>query len=136
MSAPKSQLASGLAMIWQRHQQLVHQRAAFIADAVILLKLNQLTPDLREEAGEDAHKLAGNLGTFGHPTGSEHARALELKLLSGAQLDSSDVQQLDSHVQAMRSAIQEIAQAMASTDSARTATTAIDAGAADNASRH
>lgn len=129
MSAPKSQLASGLVKIWQRHNQLIHQRAAFIADAVILLKLNQLAPDLRQQAGEDAHKLAGNLGTFGHPTGSEHARALELKLLSEAQLDPGEVQQLESHVEALRSAIREIAQTLETTDSARTGTTPNHAGA-------
>lgn len=126
MSAPKSQLANGLLKIWQRHQQLVHQRAAFIADAVVLLKLNQLTPDLRQQAGEDAHKLAGNLGTFGHPTGSEHARALELKFLSEGQLDTSDVQQLVSHVEALRLAIREIAQVMERTGSAAPG---IDSGA-------
>lgn len=126
MSAPKSQLANGLLKIWQRHQQLVHQRAAFIGDAVVLLKLNQLTPDLRQQAGEDAHKLAGNLGTLGHPTGSEHARALELKFLSEGQLDTSDVLQLVSHVEALQLAIREIAQVMERTGSAAPG---IDSGA-------
>jgi HPt (histidine-containing phosphotransfer) domain-containing protein len=117
----KGQLAMGMARVWRTHHQLVRARVAVVTEAVDLLALKQLSTEKRRQAGEDAHKLAGNLGTFGHPTGSEHARGIELKLLSEAQLDSSDAQQLTLQVRELQIAVQEISVAMENVDPASTA---------------
>lgn len=112
MSAPKNQLVIGLATIWRRHQHLIEERVARIAEALRLLSINQLPADARQQAGEDAHKLAGNLGTFGHPTASDHARALELKLLSPDKLDLAEIDKFNRHTKELQIAIQEITAAM------------------------
>jgi HPt (histidine-containing phosphotransfer) domain-containing protein len=41
---------------------------------------------LRRDAEHEAHKLAGSLGMFGFPTGSELARELELMLEGDAPI--------------------------------------------------
>jgi len=112
MSAPQTQLASGMTDIWQRYRPLIEERVAQIADAVHLLTLNQLPSDKRHEAGGNAHKLAGNLGTFGHPTGSECARTIELKLLADAPIAPTEVEELSRLAAQLRIVIQEIAASM------------------------
>lgn len=109
---PGSQLAKGLKNIWQRHRQTVCSRVAAVADAISLLKINQLTLDLRRQAADNAHKLAGNLGTFGHSKGSEHARALELALQSSTPPSSEEIQKMIAHTSGLQTAIVEIAAAM------------------------
>ena|SRR5205809_104677 len=108
MSAPKSQLASGMADIWQRYHPLIEKRVAQIADAVHLLTLNQLPSNKRHEAGGNAHKLAGNLGTFGHPAGSEYARTIELKLLADSPIAPTEVEELSRLAAQLQIVVQEI----------------------------
>ena len=128
MSTSNGQFAKGLAKIWRSHQEIIQQRVATIAEAVHLLTLNQLPAEMRQRAGEDAHKLAGNLGTFGHPTASDHARSLELRLLASEPLVPGDGQQLIVHVKSLQAAIQEISAAMEKPDTAVAAATTGESG--------
>lgn len=111
-AANASSLADGVIRIWRRHHQTVYRRVAFVAEAVALLQLSQLPSDVRRQAADDAHKLAGNLGTFGHPLGSEHARAVELALQSQAPLSSMEIKRMSAHAEALQAAVKEIAAAM------------------------
>ena len=116
MPDSKTALTAGIAKIWHRHSELVFRRVKFIADALHLLNMEQLPADLREQAGDDAHKLAGNLGSFGHPAGSEHARALEHMFLSEAQLTATESEEMGLHLNQLQEAVREIADAMAATN--------------------
>ena len=65
-----------LAHLWQKNRPLMLERLA-------LLERCAASPadlSLRKEAIMVAHKLAGSLGMFGFPKGSELARALEVGL--------------------------------------------------------
>jgi len=112
MSAPKSQLATGMADIWQRYRPLIEKRVAQIADAVHLLARNELPSNKRYEAGGNAHKLAGNLGTFGHAAGSEYARTIELKLLADSPIVPTEVEELSRLAAQLEIVVQEISARM------------------------
>ncbi len=73
-----------VAALWKRSQPVVAQRVALLEEAARSAQAGQLTTELRLEACAAAHKLAGSLGMFGYPLGTDLARALE------AQLDRDD----------------------------------------------
>ncbi|HEV2419230.1 MAG TPA: response regulator [Terriglobia bacterium] len=68
-----------------RFLEVIAARLETIDRAGMSLLEGHLTPDLREAARREAHKLAGLLGTIGFPTGSRFARELEEILGSGGQ---------------------------------------------------
>ena len=77
--------AEGLASI---NRVLEKFRSSFAAQIVVLqeaeaaLNRGELSSELREQARQEAHKLAGSLGIFGYPEGSKLAREAEYLLMS------------------------------------------------------
>ena len=67
-------MASAIAAIWQRSQPQVRERLALL-DRVAATR--PLPPELQEEGRATAHKLAGSLGMFGFPEGTQIASKLE-----------------------------------------------------------
>jgi HPt (histidine-containing phosphotransfer) domain-containing protein len=49
---------------------------------------DRLSPLMRRGAADTAHKLAGSLGMFGYPRGTEVARQIEQLLESDGMVDS------------------------------------------------
>lgn len=74
---PKQSLQSLLADIWERSKQMEIDRVAVLEDAQMLASSGRLDEPGRVKAMEAAHKLAGALGTFGLPRGTDLARELE-----------------------------------------------------------
>jgi diguanylate cyclase (GGDEF)-like protein len=72
--------AVAMAAIWAEHEQAVRDRVGVLECAVAALTRGTLDEPLRAKAQREAHKLAGVLGTFGFPRGSELARGVELIL--------------------------------------------------------
>jgi DNA-binding winged helix-turn-helix (wHTH) protein/HPt (histidine-containing phosphotransfer) domain-containing protein len=64
-----------------------------------------LDPELLQTATLEAHRLAGNLGTFGLPEGSELARNIEQLLRSDTLLDQREAQQLCDWVAALKQVV-------------------------------
>jgi DNA-binding response OmpR family regulator len=79
-------LALSVAEIWQRTKGISLKRITFLTEFVEALKAAQVDQELCRQAIQNAHKLAGSLGTFGYETGSQLARQLESLLQS--KLDS------------------------------------------------
>jgi DNA-binding response OmpR family regulator len=52
-------------------------QVAVLQQADVALRAGELSQTLQETARQEAHKLAGSLGIFGHPDGSELAREAE-----------------------------------------------------------
>lgn len=69
-----------LASIWQRNLPLIHERVALLSVAATQTSAGHLTPSARRDACDIAHKLAGSLGMFGYPQGTQIARQLEVLL--------------------------------------------------------
>ncbi|MDX2232723.1 MAG: response regulator [Leptolyngbyaceae cyanobacterium bins.349] len=78
---------AGLASINQLAEQFrasLEQRLALLIQAVRSLQGDDLLPQQRETARQEAHRLAGALGMFGYNQGTETARMVEQLLLDDA----------------------------------------------------
>ena len=69
-----------ISALWERKRPLILQRLTILDRAAEAAAVGSLEDSLCEEALSEAHKLAGSLGTFGFPTGTEIARELEVGL--------------------------------------------------------
>ncbi|MBW4465650.1 MAG: response regulator [Pegethrix bostrychoides GSE-TBD4-15B] len=66
--------------IWQRFQPRVSQQVEILERAVSALEQSVLEQDLQQQARQEAHTLAGSLGLFGLPEGSQLAHCIEQQL--------------------------------------------------------
>jgi HPt (histidine-containing phosphotransfer) domain-containing protein len=73
----EQKLQGMLSALWKRSRHTVVERAALLEEAGKLLTENRLDEATRLRAVDSAHKLAGVLGTFGLPRGTELARDAE-----------------------------------------------------------
>jgi HPt (histidine-containing phosphotransfer) domain-containing protein len=81
-SAPPQSDGTGalLSRLWQRSLPLLLERLAVLDAAANAAHAGTLAADLRAQATDEAHKLAGSLGMFGYPDGTDLARKIELLL--------------------------------------------------------
>jgi diguanylate cyclase (GGDEF)-like protein len=86
-------VGQSLELIATRFQASIQQRLMVVEAAVRALQAGDLPADQRAIAREEAHRLAGGLGTFGYEEGSVQARQLE-NLLGDRPLVAPDVDQL------------------------------------------
>jgi len=70
-------LQTMLSALWERSRHTVAERAALLQKAGALLIENQMDEATQQRAVDSAHKLAGVLGTFGLPRGTDLAREAE-----------------------------------------------------------
>jgi HPt (histidine-containing phosphotransfer) domain-containing protein len=68
---------AAVAALWERYKAIIMSRLAVLDEARRALQQGTLQPDLRAQAREEAHKLAGSLGSFGFPEGSRLAKQAE-----------------------------------------------------------
>ncbi|MBE9207713.1 response regulator [Nostoc sp. LEGE 06077] len=78
----------------ERHKDTFSQRVSLLEQADQALHQGQLSPELRQQTSNEAHKLAGTLGSFGYTTGSKFAQAIEHLLIRDKNLTSKDAVQL------------------------------------------
>ena len=76
-SAEPSSLAEAMNRLWAQFLPQIEERVANLELAAKAAAEGTLTSDLREQAHDAAHKLAGTLGTFGLQEGTELAREAE-----------------------------------------------------------
>jgi len=75
-----SAVPAAVRAVLDQHRPAIEQRVATVEEAVTAMVSAGLDEDLRARAERDAHKLAGSLGMFGAPRGSELAAELEQSL--------------------------------------------------------
>lgn len=66
-----------IAELWQRHLPSLRERLDLLDRTAAQASSGALAEAPRAEAQSIAHKLAGNLGMFGYPRGSEVASQME-----------------------------------------------------------
>jgi HPt (histidine-containing phosphotransfer) domain-containing protein len=66
-----------LADLWQRHLPSLHERLDLLDRAAKEAASGTLSEPVREQAQVVAHKLAGNLGMFGHNKAGDIASQME-----------------------------------------------------------
>lgn len=92
--APTSKALDAIAA---RFQASIQQRLSVVEAAVRSLQAGNLPPQQRAIAQDEAHRLAGGLGTFGYDEGSTYARQIE-QLLGDRPLQTAEVDQLSRHL--------------------------------------
>ncbi|OUL36087.1 response regulator [Nostoc sp. 106C] len=101
----QQQTLAAVAGIWQRFQGRVNEQVGVLEQAVTVNQ-KTLNPELRLQAAQEAHTLAGSLGTFGLPLGSKLARKIEMLLKSEKTLTQSDTSKLQNWVKLLRQEIE------------------------------
>ncbi|WP_416667028.1 response regulator [Egbenema bharatensis] len=87
---PSAQPKKGdsIARVLERFKHTFIEQVETLQQVANALQAQTLTAELQTQARQEAHKLAGSLGIFGYPHGSELARQAEL-LLNTDLLDSA-----------------------------------------------
>lgn len=80
--------------LWERSTPLITERLNSLDVACEAALLERLSPLMRRGAADTAHKLAGSLGMFGYPRGTELARQIEQMLDSDGFVDAATLRQL------------------------------------------
>lgn len=91
---PSKGLAS-VSKVLERFKDTFAQQVTVLEQAKIALIEGNLSDVLRQSARQEAHKLAGAMGTFGYPEGSNLARAIEHMLMDGTALGREEALRLD-----------------------------------------
>lgn len=73
--------------LWDRSLPIILERLNILDSACEAAVLDTLTPVVRRTAADTAHKLAGSLGMFGYPRGTELAREIEHLLEAEGYVD-------------------------------------------------
>ncbi len=73
-----------LARAWQRTQPVIRERLCLLEATAQAAYKGSLPAEIRDPAIAESHKLAGSLGMFGFPHGTELAREIEVLLESSA----------------------------------------------------
>lgn len=85
MTTTPPDLPDAMARLWAKFKPEIERRVAVLESAAEALSAGTLDDEQRATAHEVAHKLAGSLGTFGRPHGTELARQAELALADRSQ---------------------------------------------------
>jgi HPt (histidine-containing phosphotransfer) domain-containing protein len=101
MPEPADKTAALLAKLWVKIQPIVEERLVVLDRAAAAANQGALTDDLRIEARNAAHKLAGSLGMYGFDEGTRVSRELEQVLDAGAP----DAARLSALVTELRGAV-------------------------------
>jgi DNA-binding response OmpR family regulator/HPt (histidine-containing phosphotransfer) domain-containing protein len=91
-----------LTAIWDRYYDQTIDRVEIVDRAITALKAGSLSADARLQACQSAHALAGALGTFGLPLGSQAAKQIELLLDANLDLTPAQISQLQSGLEDLR----------------------------------
>ena len=76
-----------LSRLWQQNLPIMRERVASLEQAAQEALAGVLSPARRTGASDLAHKLAGSLGMFGYPAGTEISREMENLLESKEEFD-------------------------------------------------
>jgi hypothetical protein len=83
-----------LATLWSRSRETIGERLDVLRATHRALRANPADKNARRAGADAAHKLAGILGTFGLPEGTNLARHAEVMLESAAPIRPFDLESL------------------------------------------
>jgi PAS domain S-box-containing protein len=90
----KREIDRAIAKIWSQFKERVSQQVKVLEQAAAALNNNDYTDELKLNAIKDAHSLAGALGSFGFPHGSQLARQIEQLLQTESLLTAQETRYL------------------------------------------
>ena len=83
-----------ISALWERSVPILNDRLHGLDVACEAAVLGRLSPIMRRGAADTAHKLAGSLGMFGYPRGTEVAREIEHLLEMDGLVDPVTLREL------------------------------------------
>lgn len=95
------QTLTAIALLWQKFKGRVDEQVNVLVQTANALTQNNLNSELRISAQQEAHTLAGSLGTFGFEEGSKLARKIEKLLKDNQVLGDIEIAKINSFVQAL-----------------------------------
>jgi len=90
--------------LWQKHLPLMLSRLDVLTRAIDALSHGAIHEDLKTRATEEAHKLAGSLGTFGLESASDSALRIE-RLLANRSTAVDQTAELAGNLRIVRESI-------------------------------
>lgn len=102
----QQQTLAAIARVWEQFKVKVYEQVSVLEQANQALHTASITSDLKQLAEQEAHTLAGSLGTFGFTKGSELARKIEHILQSDRPIGQARIERLDELVVSLRQEIQ------------------------------
>ena len=96
-----------LTTLWSRSRESISERLEVLHTTLRLLRANPADPLARKSGGDAAHKLAGILGTFGLPEGTELARRIEVMLESPAPIRAFELDVLQHAIEQLHQMIED-----------------------------
>jgi DNA-binding response OmpR family regulator len=93
--------------IWKRFKDKYSDRVTVLEQALAAALDDNLSEDLRQQAKQEAHTLAGSLGSFGFAEASRLSREIEQTFRVAGQLSQAQKEQLSLQVVALRQALQQ-----------------------------
>jgi diguanylate cyclase (GGDEF)-like protein len=104
--------------LWERYGELMAQRLAVLQAATTAIQVGDLNQELRQRAGQAAHKLAGVLGMFEKELGTLLGREIEQILLGDQALSSAQAEHVVSLVEELSSVLGDLSQPASLAESA------------------
>lgn len=101
----QQQTLSALSKVWDRFKTRVDEQVRILEQASAALMQQMLSPDLQQQASQEAHTLSDSLATFGLPEGSRIAEKIEQLLHVNESLKSDQTLCLCELVTALRQEI-------------------------------
>ena len=95
-----------VAQLWDSFRDTIRERVQVLEEAVTALQKQKLSDSLRLKAEQEAHKLAGSLGTLGFVEGSKLAGTIEMHFRPDALLTLEQLPDLQEKVAALRSELE------------------------------
>lgn len=93
-AVPPSPTSINLSTIWKKHRESYLTRIAILEQATKALETGHLDSGLQQQALEQAHTLAGSLGSFGFGKASQNCREIEQMLNGQTQISAEKMVQL------------------------------------------
>jgi len=94
-------ISDSLNRLWAKFLPETQRRIALLTAASVSYASGTLTDSQRVEAHQAAHKLAGVLGTFGLPHGTELARRIENEFAAEVVVSAGDLAKWIDELQAL-----------------------------------
>lgn len=102
----RERVAGALGELWPRARGTMLDRVGVLEQAGRAAADGRLIGPLRQRAADEAHRLAGALGTFGLPEGTRLARELETRYAGGTYLTAVDGAELTETAARLRAEIE------------------------------
>jgi HPt (histidine-containing phosphotransfer) domain-containing protein len=95
-----------LATLWSRSRQSIGERLDVLRSTHRTLRTNPKDKNARRAGADAAHKLAGILGTFGLPEGTNLARRIEVMLEAPTPIRTFDLETLQQTISQLHQMIE------------------------------